>query len=115
MKRVTSSGESVRGSSFRRHQPVHRPAGRSVLARPRPGGGCRIAAGDSGGGSGRETRRPAFVLFFGTFFLDPTGEIGENIIVEELRAAAETPGAFLLIHSRPTPVLACVDGRDAEP
>jgi hypothetical protein len=36
-------------------------------------------------------------LFFGTFVLDPTGGIGENIIVEELRAAAETPGAFLLI------------------
>ena len=36
-------------------------------------------------------------LFFGHFYVDPTGEIGENIIVEELRAAADTPGAFLLI------------------
>ena len=34
-------------------------------------------------------------LFFGHFHVDPTGEIGKNIIVEELRAAAETPGAFL--------------------
>jgi hypothetical protein len=48
-------------------------------------------------GSGRETPASGFFLLFGTFFLDPTGGIGENIIVEELRAAAETPGAFLLI------------------
>ena len=37
-----------------------------------------------------------YFLFFRHFYVDPTGEIGENIIVEELRAAAETPGAFLL-------------------
>ena len=48
--------------------------------------------------TGNEHRAPpsSGFLFFGHFFFDPTGEICENIIVEELRAAAETPGAFLL-------------------
>jgi hypothetical protein len=47
-------------------------------------------------GTGGETRAPAFSCFFGTFFLDPTGELCENVIVEEVRAAAETPRPFLL-------------------
>jgi hypothetical protein len=38
----------------------------------------------------------------------------ENVIVEEVRAAAETPGAFYWRDPRPTPVVACVAGRDAE-
>jgi hypothetical protein len=42
--------------------------------------------------------------FSETFVVDPTGEIGENIIVEELRAAAEAPGAFLLARPMPQPI-----------
>jgi hypothetical protein len=45
--------------------------------------------------------------FYETFVIDPTGEISENIIVEELRAAAETPGAFCFER----PLISCRTGR----
>jgi hypothetical protein len=44
--------------------------------------------------------RNDFFSFSETFVVDPTGWMCENIIVEELRAAAETPGAFLLAWPR---------------